>query len=233
MNPLQQIVPPERIFRIGRSPDPWDWPPWSAAGTGGTFDNRWDDSKGVYRVSYAASTLHGAFVEVLSRFRPDAVLIAGLSEIEAYTAADQASIPAGVVPREWRDQRAIGMGSVSGVFVDIGHADSLTYLHTHLAARLVHYNISELDGAAIRRTAPRTFTQEVSSFIFEQADGKGTPSFAGLSYLSRFGDNFRNWAIFERAGAVAPVVNPTIRPIRRDDPDFLAALATLGLTLGP
>ena len=42
--------PEQLVFRIGRRPDPWEWPDWRFAGPGGTFGNRWDDPLGQYRV---------------------------------------------------------------------------------------------------------------------------------------------------------------------------------------
>ena len=105
-------------------------------------------------------------------------------------------------------------------------------MHESLAARLVHYRIHELDAAAIRQSAPRKFTQEVSSYVYRQTDNDGNPLFVGIAYRSRFGDEFTNWAIFERPDRSA-ISSPATRPITADDPDFLAALKTLGLALQP
>jgi hypothetical protein len=77
---------------------------------------------------------------------------------------------------------------------------------------------------------PRRFTQEVGRAIYEQADAAGDRRFAGLRYLSRVGDEFENWALFEPASVAA--VKPAER-LTRDDPDLLAALEQLGLALSP
>jgi len=53
---------------------------------------------------------------------------------------------------------------------------------------------------------------------------------AGIEYESRFGDNYQNWAIFERPGQ-DPISDAIVRPVRRDDPDLHDALTALGLTL--
>ncbi|MHB8392902.1 MAG: RES domain-containing protein [Candidatus Dormibacteria bacterium] len=66
--PLAAITPEQPVFRIGRQPDPWDWPDWRLAGPRGTFGNRWDDPQGQYRVLYACSTRLGTFLETLARF---------------------------------------------------------------------------------------------------------------------------------------------------------------------
>lgn len=97
---------PGRVFRIGRQPDPWAYPDWAEAGEDGTFGNRWDDPESSYRVLYACSQRLGAFVETLSRFRPDPEVIAGLAEIEGEDAEDPA-LPPGHVPRGWLDGRLI------------------------------------------------------------------------------------------------------------------------------
>jgi hypothetical protein len=216
-----------RVYRVARRPDVWRWPDWAYAGQDGTFGNRWDDPEGTYRVIYACSERVGAFVETLARFRPAASVVAGLA---AVAGADDTLAP-GVVPSSWLRERAIGAATLVGTFVDIGHAASLAILNRALAARLVHYRLAELDGAAIRLTAPRRFTQEVSRFVYERTLPDGRPAFAGIVYRSRLGDNLTDWAIFERVGVeIAPDPDAAVEA---DDPDFRAALRLLGLTLRP
>lgn len=226
MSDLESTRPIGRVTRIGRSPDPWAWPPWEAQHSDNTFGNRWDDPEGVYRVLYACSQLEGAYVEVLSRFRPDPVVIAEFAAIEG--PSEEYRI--GIVPVTWLANRAIGEATLTGVYADVGHARSLTYLRTVMAPRLIHHNISDLDAAAIRVAAPRRFTQEISNHIYKLSSSDGTPRFAGIEYESRFGDNYQNWAIFERPRQ-DPGAEPFVRPVRRDDPGLRAALATLGLKL--
>jgi len=228
MRDLERLTPPRRLFRVGRAPDPWAWPPWEFAGQDGTFGNRWDDRQGNYRVLYASSRLEGCFLETLSRFRPDPHVLAELAAIKG----PEATSPPGVLPRSWLEARVIGEASVFGTFANVGSAASLAYLHKRLASRLVHYGIGELDGAAIRRTAPRAFTQEISSHIYARADARGRPLFSGIAYLSRFGDDYQNWAIFERLAGVPAIERPTVRDIDVDGRELRAALALLGLRLG-
>ena len=80
---IDAVRPQGAVYRIARPPDPWRWPDWAHAGSDGTFDNRWDDPQGVYRVLYASSSKLGAFVEVLARFRPDPHVASELDAIEA------------------------------------------------------------------------------------------------------------------------------------------------------
>lgn len=136
----------------------------------------------------------------------------------------------GIVPATWLETRAIGQATLTGVYADVGHARSLTHLRTVMAGRLIHHGILDLDAAAIRLGAPRRFTQEISNYIYKLSVPDATPRFAGIEYESRFGDNYQNWAIFERPGR-DPISDPIVRPILRDDPSLHAALAVLGLKL--
>lgn len=227
MSELQTIPPAARVLRIGRLPDPWAWPPWEAQHSDSTFGNRWDDPEGVYRVVYACTQLEGAYVEVLSRFRPDPAVVAELAAIEG--SGDEYRI--GIVPATWLESRAIGEAALVGLYADVGHGRSLTYLRAVMARRLIHHDVPDLDAAAIRISAPRRFTQEISNHIYKLSLPDGTPRFAGIEYESRFGDNYQNWAIFERPGQ-DPIVDPIVRGVHRDDAALHAALASLGLKLG-
>ncbi len=226
MTDLQVTRPAAHVWRIGRMPDPWAWPPWEAQHSDSTFGNRWDDPEGVYRVVYACSQLEGAYVEVLSRLRPDPAVLAALAEIDG----PDPRYRVGVVPATWLASRAVGESAIRGDYADVGHAASLTYLRTVMAARLIHYGIRDLDAAAIRLSAPRRFTQEISNHVYKLSAPDGGPRFAGIEYESRFGDNYQNWAVFERP-AHEPIREPSVEAIRRDDPALSAALAALALRL--
>jgi hypothetical protein len=180
----------------------------------------------MYRVLYACTQLAGAYVEVLSRFRPDPAVIAELAEIQG--PSDEYRV--GIVPATWLETRAIGEATLTGIYADVGHARSLNYLRTVMAGRLIHYGIPDLDAAAIRLSAPRRFTQEISNHVYRLSASNATPRFAGIEYESRFGDNYQNWAVFERPASEA-ISNPIVHPVRRDDPHLHTALATLGLKL--
>ena len=43
-------------------------------------------------------------------------------------------------------------------------------------------------------------TQEISRHVYERTSPSGQRVFDGVSYLSRLGDGFRNWAILEAVG---------------------------------
>ena len=228
---LHAISPGGRLYRIGRAPDPWAWPDWANAALDGTFGNRWDDPESAYRVLYAASDRLGAFVEVLARFRPDPHVIKELQEIEG---EDGRFLAPGALDVRWLERRRLGEAEIQGRFADVGHSESLAEIRRDLAGRVVHYRLPDLDAATIRLTAPRRFTQEISRYVYEQTARGGRRAFDGIAYLSRLGDEFRCWAIFEPATEEAfrsLARSPRAGEIRPDDPDLLRALEIHGIAL--
>jgi hypothetical protein len=97
-----------------------------------------------------------------------------------------------------------------------------------MAARLLRFDLDDVDGAAIRLHAPRAFTQEISSHLYDLADKGGGRRFDGIAYRSRLGDELENWAIWEPADSLTPAIE---RPIDPGDPDLARALSLFGLEL--
>jgi hypothetical protein len=225
MTQLTSVSPAGVLFRLSHGPDPWEWPPWAFARPDGTFGNRWDDPQGLYRVMYACSQRLGTFVETLARFRPDPAVVEGLDAI-AEDSPSAAVLRPGEVPRSWLNNRRVAQARVAGQFVTVGSSDSIAWLRDAMADRLVHYGMRDLDGASIRLSAPRRFTQEVSRTIFAISHD-GRRRYDGIDYLSRLGDDFQNWAIFE-PGQIEPVLPQNLA---ETDQDFRAALELLGLKL--
>jgi hypothetical protein len=221
---LASVQPDGPVYRVGRRPDAWAWPPWAYAAPDGTFGNRWDDPDGSYRVLYACSQRVGAFIETLARFRPDLKVVAALADIDG----PDDGPTAGIVPRSWLASRLVGEGRLAGRYADVGAAGSLAMLRIILAGRALHYGLQDIDAAAIRLSAPRGFTQEISRLVYAST----SPSFAGIRYLSRLGDGLVNWAIFESAQDVdAPVTSMSADDVSAADPDLVQALEVLGLRL--
>jgi hypothetical protein len=219
------------LHRIGRTPNPWAWPDWLRASADRTFGNRFDDPLGDYRVLYAGSSLFGAFVEVLARFRPDPHVAAELARISG-DAKD--ALPPGHLDAAWLDVRRAGAATVAGRFAELGHSTSLAELERALGPRLAHYGIADLDAAAIRLTAPRRFTQEISRYVYEQTAARGRRAVDGIAYLSKLGDEFWNWALFEPIGRSAPrrfLTDVRVAKIAPDDAAFRRALDLLGIQL--
>lgn len=217
---IQSAPAPERVYRIGRA-SPWSLPDWAFAKSNGTFGNRWDDPAGVYRVLYTCEQRIGCFIETLARFRVDEQLVGELANIEGDE--DEEALAPGFVSTTWLSGRMIGDARVVGEYADIAHTRSLFYLRSTMAPRLVHYGVPVLDAGAIRQRAPRELTQEISRHVFDcQA-----PRFDGIRYLSRFGDELSNWALFEDLC----LMDETAAPIRADDADLLLALERLELQM--
>jgi len=132
-------------------------------------------------------------LETLARFRPDPHVLAGLARIEG----DDGTGPAGLLPRSWLQGRVIGEAAVRGRFCQIGAPGSLAHLHRALAPALVRHGIRELDGAAIRLTAPRRFTVGTNPVSVAIGDLNGDlipdlvtadPVFSAVTVLLGLGD---------------------------------------------
>jgi hypothetical protein len=223
---LQTIEPPERVYRLGRRPDPWQWPDWTHAGVDGTFGNRFDDPDSEYRVLYASSQREATFRECLARFRPDPAVQAAVIVDNDDDPLSPTTIAAGQVPRRWLDDRCMGTGRLEGTYCDVGHADSLAHLRHALAPRLLHFRLDDLDAGDIRSRSPRAFTQELGRYINAQTSD-GRPTFAGIRYASRHGDELTNWAIFEPNEPI----DRDAKDLTLDDPDLRVVAASYGLKL--
>lgn len=205
------------VHRIGRRPDPWQYPDWSLANQDRTFGNRFDDPNGEYRVLYASSMRLGCFLETLARYRPDLALYAELREI----AGEDDFVPAGIVPREWLCNRMIGSANAQGRFADVGASDWLSKLRRILATLLISHGLPDLDASVLQRSGPRVLTQNVSSVVYKEG-------FNGIRYLSKYGHDIENWALFEPADLTSRLEN-SIQP---DDPDLVEALRFFDLAIG-
>jgi hypothetical protein len=205
------------IHRIGRQPDPWQYPDWSRANPDRTFGNRFDDPNGEYRVLYASSQRLGCFLETLARYRPDMALYAELREI----AGEDDLVPAGIVPQEWFCNRMMGSANAHGRFADVGASDWLANLRRTLASLLIRHGIPDLDASVLQRSGPRVLTQNVSDVIYKEG-------FNGIRYLSKYGHNIENWALFEPADLTSRLENG----IQTYDPDLLDALRLFHLAIG-
>ena len=230
---LQGLSSASPLFRIARPPNPWAWRSWAHVGSDGTFGNRFDDPRGVYRVLYASGARLGAFVEVLARYRPDPHIVEALRDIEG---DGEAVLPASYAPGDLDvsslAKRCVGIAQVDGCFLDVGHSRSLAVLRWALAKQLTRHGLGDLDAAAVRLSVPRRFTQEISRYAYERSTDEGTRRFAGITYRSRLGDEFRNWALFEGTDKQSPWRGePRVETIDATDADFQCALGLHGLRL--
>ena len=201
------------VYRIGRRPDPWQYPDWSRANPDRTFGNRFDDPNGEYRVLYASSVRLGCFLETLARYRPDMALYAELQEI----AGENDFIPPGVVPREWFQERVMGSANAHGRFADIGASEWISTLRRKLAPLLINLGIPDFDASVLQRSGPRLLTQNVSEIVYSEG-------FDGIRYLSKYGHDIEKSGRSSSRRTLLTTLTSSIQP---NDPDLLAALHIL------
>ncbi len=223
--------PASRVYRVAYRDDAWRWVPWEFA----RFTGRWDDARERFRVLYAGSTRLACFLEVLAQFRPDLELVAQMAAIEGDPDDDfHPTMPAGNIDRSWLDRRCVGSAELTGSYVDVGAAESVAWLRQHLAELAVRAGLPDFDGAALRSIAPRAFTQEISTALYETAIRGEVPD--GIRFESRHGNDVELWAMFERPsrGDVEHcdlLVDIGSQVIADADPDLLEALRIHGLLM--
>ena len=205
------------VHRIGRRPDPWEYPDWSRANPDRTFGNRFDDPAGEYRVLYASSARLGCFLETLARYRPDLTLLAELQEIEG----QDDFVPPSIVPREWFAPRVMGSAEAHGQFADVGASEWIATLRRSLTPLLIQLGIPDFDASVLQRGGTRRLTQDFSQFVYRQ-------HYNGIRYLSKYGHDIENWALFEPAD----LTSRQCEPIRPEDPDLIGALRIFNLVVG-
>jgi hypothetical protein len=215
-------------YRIARKPGTWEWPDWQYVADDG---NRWDDPQKIYRVLYTSSSILGCFLEVLARFRPNPNLIEAFDEILENDDHLPLTEEPGTVPMEWLNARRLAEApDIQGTFAALGHSESLACLNRDLVGLVKAHGLEELDGAAIRQKAPRALTQAISAYVYNSVTSAGS-QYAGIYYLSRWGDDIGNLALFEGDGRWY------VREILLSDLDkymdeFGRAIAMHGIKLG-
>jgi len=206
---LPHLKPLAALYRVARTPDPWAPPDWAFAADGEPV-NRYDDPERYYRVLYAGTSRYACFVETLACFRLNIQLYADLNAIEG----EDDYLPLGSVPAAWSRTRCVGRANVGGIFADVLHSGWIAHLRVRLAGTCVRLGLSDLDAAALRMSAPRMFTQAVSRLIYDAA------RYAGIRYVSKFGDDLENRAIFEPF----ELQPHEVTAIAQDDTELLQAL---------
>ena len=82
------------------------------------------------------------------------------------------------------------MGVADGEYAEICSSEWVSRLRTSLAAHLEKLGVTDLDASILQKTAPRILTQFVPRIVFYAG-------FAGIYYLSKYGHDIENWALFE------------------------------------
>lgn len=228
------VLRAQQVHRVGFRPFPWDWTPWEYA-VNGRCQGRWDDPAGVWRTLYLGSSALACYLEVLAPFRPDPELQTDMDEIVSNDDDDHfPTVAPGRLPYAWCDQRRVCSAKLTGRFALPGHRESLATLRKRFLTLAKRLGLKDVDGAAIRDTAPRDLTQAISAWIYRLI-GTEDEQVDGIQYLSRHGDEFTLWAIYEREEAASspPQLSDRATPvlISPDDADLAEAMKIHGLTL--
>jgi hypothetical protein len=193
----------EPVHHVGYTPDPWSWAPWEFA-HGGRFSGRWDDPAGEWRAKYVGAARVACYLEVLASFRPDPTL-----------QAETDDIPPGRLDRRWCEQRLVCTARLSGCFALPSHHETLPTLREQFLPLATTLGLTDVDAAAVREGG-RELSQSMSGWIYEIVGPDGE-RMNGIQYLSRHGDDFVLWAIYERGSAQSP---PEITA--RDEPSVIS-----------
>lgn len=191
----------EQVHHVGYKPDPWIWAPWEFA-QGGRFSGRWDDPAGEWRAKYVGAARVACYLEVLASFRPDPTLQAEMDAIEDDD-EEFPTIPPGRLDDGWCDQRLVCTAQLSGCFAVPSHHETLPTLREQFLPLAIALGLTDVDAAAVREGEPRELTQSMSGWIYEIVGPDGD-RVNGIQYLSRHGDDFVLWAIYERGSAQSP-----------------------------
>lgn len=227
---------PGRVWRVGFEPDMWAWTPWVYATDSGLFDGRWDDEQGQFRTLYTANSLHGCFLELLARFRPSEVTIAALDVIEDDdgTVALYPDGPSGGVGHGWLEHRVYAGAEQEGRYCFITHSRSLGALQADYPFARHDIAPIDIDAALLKSARDRTLTRSIARWIYDLHAEEGGELFEGIEFRSRYGDEIRMWAVFERSRDtvrsrhLSPDESTT--PVTDDLPELLAAFARHGLS---
>ena len=170
---------------------------------------------------YAASQRRAAFLETLQVFRPalrDLALVQSLlppGDIELPS-------PVGRVPATYFDKRIAAFRlDRAQRWLDLRSPQTHAFLRGALASELVAAGYSGAFNFGDIISSDYTITQLISRWAYDAGYG-------GIAYPSAHDSSLTCWAIFDRV-PVTPAGG--VEPIRRDDPDLIAAMDLFGLVL--
>jgi hypothetical protein len=116
--------------------------------------------------------------------------------------------------------RLIGSAEVTGAYADVGASDWIGHTRVELARKVIALGLQDFDAAVLQKSASRELTQAISRLV----NARGLD---GIRYLSRYGHDIENWAIF---GTVT-IRKAETAPVIVESSDFQLALRIHGLQL--
>ncbi|WP_434317513.1 RES family NAD+ phosphorylase [Leifsonia sp. P73] len=201
MSGLEITEVSEPVWRVGYRPDPWAWADWRYSNDEGRFNGRWDDQSAEFRTIYTGETLLACLLEVLAQFRPDPETDAELDEIEDPDGDVELfpDAPSGTVGYGWLDERFAGRADQMGWYCYITHSESLAAVQAGFPFARFKLTPVQLDTSILKDARQRDLTRSIARWIFEQRDENQNDLVDGIQFTSRFGDEYRMWAVFEHA----------------------------------
>ncbi|WP_051973749.1 RES domain-containing protein [Cryobacterium sp. MLB-32] len=191
---------PGVVWRVGHRPDPWAWTDWLYATDDGRFNGRWDDQLSEFRTLYTGETLLACLLEVLAHFRPDPVTDSELDEIEdpdgAIVLAPDA--PAGTVGYKWIETHIGGRAQQAGCYCFVTHSRSIATVQASLPFAKYDLCPQLLDAAILKDGGQRNLTRSIAHWLYDLRGVDQGDLVNGVEFRSRYGDEFRMWAVFER-----------------------------------
>jgi hypothetical protein len=195
-------VDEEQVHHVGYKPNPWNWAGWEYAK--GRFEGRWDDPSGDWRAKYVGASAVACYLEVLATFRPDPTLEADMGDIDDDDDDEHRSIPPGRLSYDWCEKRLLCTARLHGRYAVPSHHETLPTLRKQFLSLARELGFTDVDAAAVREGEPRELTQSMSAWIYEIVGPDGD-RIDGVQYLSRHGDDFVLWAIYERGSSESPL----------------------------
>ena len=224
-----EVLPPlEGIWHVGRA-TPGE-PPYRRVSRADDSNpkggNRFDSYSGNYGTLYFATNLEVCFAETLARFRPKPEL-ANLVR-EEWVASHK--MGPGSIPADWRHTRlAYRVVPIQPLpFADISHPETLAALNSQddLMAGLARFSVDEIDLGLLTGN-DRRVTRYIAEYFAEQTDDDDLPRFSGIRYLSRLGDGFECWGLFEDT----PIQTVERSSIEQTTPELLTVARRFGLVI--
>jgi hypothetical protein len=209
------LQPPNDVYRVARKPDPWALLDWTWVHDDGTFYNRYDDPKAKYRVLYASTHRISCFIETLACHRVDMLAAAELANI----AGEDDFYPRGKVPADYLSTRTMGIARVQAECADLCTSEWIAKLRVKLLPHATEFQLTDIDASVLQRSSPRQLTQLISRLVYDSGA-------TGIRYLSKFGHDLENWALFEPVAILAK----RTEALKADDPDLVKALEILKLS---
>lgn len=223
-----------RVWRVGFRPDPWAWTDWLYANDAGRFNGRWDDQSSEFRTLYTGESLLACLLEVLAHFRPDPATDAALDEIEDEEGEVELHPDAssGTVGYLWLEKRFGGSADQSGSYCFVTHTESISAIQAGFPFAKFKLKPVLLDASVLKDADQRDLTRSIARWIFDLRDDQQNDLVDGIEFRSRFGDEVRMWAVFERAAdgeTSAHLTDQEVFALHPETPEVTEAFRLHGL----